>query len=185
MNRLKILLFLLFASQVQTVEATTDIYLSTLRQFYAEMPALCLGVPPFPVPVKAVHSVWERGRLLALVDAGLAEIKQQRQVKYFSLTPTGQASQHHNLDLCYGRFDVHRIIETVATDNNNITIVYFTYHLVQLREWAKHPAMRLAFTEMDNLVNGDKKMLYRATLLTGEKGQLKLLDLPQPDGLEY
>lgn len=154
-------------------------YAELINDFYNRQPSLCLGESLWPIPVRAAAAPWESGRLAALTDAGLAMVRDGK----FILTPAGYRNWKSYGDLCYGRMAVSHIIR-VEQRSATTTAVWFTYYLSRREKWATTPSLRHAFSELDNLLSGEKHSLWIATL-TATAGQLRLQDYPLPDQLEY
>ena len=173
-----ILLNVFFALPVFAASTGAD-YSQLINDFYRRQPPLCLGETVWPVAALAAASPWESGRLHALVDAGLAAKRGSR----FELTPKGERNWKIHADLCYGRMVVNRVgrVEKLSATT---TAVWFTYSLSDREKWATTPSLRHAFSELDNLLSGERHSLWVATLVISA-GQLRVQDYPVPDELEY
>ena len=156
-----------------------DRYAQLINDFYTRQPPLCLGETDWPVAASAAAAPWESGRLHSLVDAGLAVKRGAR----FVLTPMGERNWKRNGDLCYGRMAVRRI-ERVKPLSATQTAVWFTYSLPDREKWASTPSLRHAFSELDNVLSGEKQSLWLATVMVSA-GKASVLDYPVPDQLEY
>ncbi|WCG82809.1 hypothetical protein [Pectobacterium sp. A5351] len=104
--------------------------------------------------------------------------------KVYRLSPVGEKNWRQYGDLCYGRMQVSRI-EKIDRVNQELTVVYFTYRLTSLEDWAYNRSLRFAFSELDNLVGGMETTLYSATIRETLGGAAKLQDYPVPVELDY
>ena len=159
-------------------------YLKQLQAYYQSEPPRCLGEKEWPINVATNQAPWEKGRLLALVDAGLAEIISQGKKSSYSLTSTGQKNFQRYGDLCYGRVAVSSI-KLIEPTSNDATAVYFTWHLVETEKWSYSSSLRVAFSELDHLIAGSDNLLYRATFLHRAGQSPELSDFPVPANLDY
>lgn len=175
--------FILFPSLALAGQSNST-WLSALKPFYAKEPDLCLDVPDWPATVRSAQPSWASGRLLALADAGLAKATRQGNTIVFSLYAAGRKSQNAEGDLCYGRFQVEKIIRT-ESEEKNTTTVYFTYRIKDVKPWAYQPGVRTAFSELDNLIAGSDRQVWRAVFSSKKGGFRQLTDYPTPDDLDY
>ncbi|EOE5491121.1 hypothetical protein ACKJUL_003388 [Cronobacter sakazakii] len=61
----------------------------------------------------------------------------------------------------------------------------FTYDIPALPQWAKTPALRMADSELDNLISGIDKVHYQAIFIRGDNGKFRLDRGPEPLDLLY
>ncbi|EJK9925009.1 CpmK protein, partial [Cronobacter sakazakii] len=54
-----------------------------------------------------------------------------------------------------------------------------------LPQWAKTPALRMADSELDNLISGIDKVHYQAIFIRGDNGKFRLDRGPEPLDLLY
>ncbi|MBA0168721.1 carbapenem biosynthesis protein CpmH [Pectobacterium sp. CFBP8739] len=174
----------LLASSSAWAQHSEQDYLQRIQEFFDAEPPLCLGEKQWPVHSPKGDAPWNRGRLHALVDAGLAHATPEGTGKVYRLSPVGEKNWHQNGDLCYGRMQVSRI-EKIDRVNQELTVVYFTYHLAPLERWAHNRSLRFAFSELDNLVGGMETTRYSATIRETLGGAAKLQDYPVPVELDY
>lgn len=146
--------------------------------------SLCLGEKQWPVSIKTGTDQWINAKMEALVDAGLITSHVKAGWKIWDMTPYGQASfiKHH--DFCYGALRV-RTIKTVSTDNAGVTYVTFTYYVHALPAWAKNHSVRVANTDLDNLVMGIDSVRYQALFETDKQGSPRLISEPEQLDLLY
>ena len=145
---------------------------------------LCLGEKQWPVSIKAGTDRWINAKMEALVDAGLITSHIKAGKKIWELTPYGQASFTKHHDFCYGTMRV-RAIKAVSTDNAGVTDVTFTYYIHALPAWAKNHSVRVANTDLDNLVMGVDSVRYQALFNTDTKGNVRLISEPEQLDLLY
>lgn len=174
---------ILFPSLALPGQSDSD-WLYDLEQFYTKESVLCLGVPDWPTTVRSAQPSWASGRLLALADAGLAKATRQGKTIVFSLTAAGRKSQNVAGDLCYGRFQVKKIIRTESEEKNS-TIVYFTYRIKDVKPWTYQSGVRTAFSELDNLIAGSDSKVWRALFSAKNGGSQELTGYPTSDELDY
>lgn len=159
-------------------------YSQRVQDFFDAEPPLCLGEKQWPVHSPKGDAPWNSGRLNALVDAGLAYRTSEGTGLVYRLSPVGEKNWHQNGDLCYGHMQVSRI-EKIDRVNQELTVVYFTYRLTSLENWAYNRSLRFAFSELDNLVGGMETTRYSATIREALGGAAKLQDYPVPVELDY
>lgn len=159
-------------------------YQQRVQEFFDAEPPLCLGEKQWPVHSPKGDSPWNSGRLHTLVEAGLAYATPEGTGKVYRLSPVGEKNWRQHGDLCYGRMQVSRI-EKIDRVNQELTVVYFTYHLTSLESWAHNRSLRFAFSELDNLVGGMETTRYSATIRETLGGAAKLQDYPVPVELDY
>lgn len=145
---------------------------------------LCLGEKKWPVSIRAGSDRWVNARMEALVDAGLLISHVQAGQKIWALTPYGQTSFSKHHDFCYGTMRVRKITAH-STDNAGITRVTFTYYIQSLPSWAKSHSVRVANTDLDNLVTGVDSVHYQAFFLVDTQGTLLLSGEPEQLDLFY
>ncbi|GLW39444.1 hypothetical protein Pcaca04_33800 [Pectobacterium carotovorum subsp. carotovorum] len=159
-------------------------YQQRVQDFFDAEPPLCLGEKQWPVHSPKGDSPWNSGRLNALVEAKLAHETPEGTGKVYRLSPVGEKNWRQYGDLCYGRMQVSRI-EKIDRVNQELTVVYFTYRLTSLEDWAYNRSLRFAFSELDNLVGGMETTRYSATIRETLGGAAKLQDYPVPVELDY
>ncbi|KFX13801.1 carbapenem biosynthesis protein CpmH [Pectobacterium parvum] len=159
-------------------------YQQRIQEFFDAEPPLCLGEKQWPVHSPKDDSPWNSGRLHALVEAGLAQATPEGTGKVYRLSPVGEQNWRQYGDLCYGRMQVSSI-EKIDRVNQELAVVYFTYHLTPLESWAYNRSLRFAFSELDNLVGGMETTRYSATIRETLGGSAKLQDYPVPVELDY
>ncbi|MDY4316615.1 carbapenem biosynthesis protein CpmH [Pectobacterium actinidiae] len=159
-------------------------YQQRVQEFFDAEPPLCLGEKQWPVHSPKGDSPWNSGRLNALVEAKLAHETPEGTGKVYRLSPVGEKNWRQYGDLCYGRMQVSRI-EKIDRVNQELTVVYFTYRLTSLEDWAYNRSLRFAFSELDNLVGGMETTRYSATIRETLGGAAKLQDYPVPVELDY
>lgn len=159
-------------------------YQQHIQAFFDAEPPLCLGEKQWPAYSPKGDSPWNRGRLHALAAAGLANEASEGTGKVYRLTSMGEKNWRQYGDLCYGRMQVSRI-EKIDRVNQELTVVYFTYHLTPFESWAHNRSLRFAFSELDNLVGGMENTRYSATIRETLGGAAKLQDYPVPVELDY
>lgn len=157
---------------------------SDLIQQSLNQQSLCLGEKQWPVSIRAGTDVWINAKMEALVDAGLIISHMEAGQKIWELTPYGQAlfKKHH--DFCYGTLRV-RAIKTISSDKEGITYVTFTYYIQGLPEWAKNHSVRIANTDLDNLVMGVDTVRYQALFSSNSQGVIHLISEPEQLDLLY
>lgn len=146
--------------------------------------SLCLGEKQWPVSIRAGSDRWINAKMEALVDAGLITSHVKAGRKIWELTPYGQASFTKYHDFCYGTMRV-RAIKAVSTDNAGVTDVTFTYYIRALPDWAKNHSVRVANTDLDNLVMGVDSVRYQAQFNTDTQGNIRLISEPEQLDLLY
>ncbi|MEH2921861.1 carbapenem biosynthesis protein CpmH [Samsonia erythrinae] len=159
-------------------------YRQRVQDFFDAEPPLCLGEKQWPVHSPKGDAPWNSGRLHALVDAGLAYATQEGAATVYRLSPIGEKNRRQYGDLCYGRMQV-AAVEKIDRVNQELTVVYFTYRLAPLENWAHNRSLRFAFSELDNLVGGMGTTRYSATIRETLGGAAKLQDYPVPVELDY
>jgi len=158
-------------------------YLELIQQSLNQQ-SLCLGEKQWPVSIRTGTDRWINAKMEALVDAGLIASHVKAERKIWELTPYGRASfiKHH--DFCYGTLRV-RAITAVSTDNTGVTYVIFTYYIHALPAWAKNRSVRVANTDLDNLVMGINSVRYQALFDTNKQGTPRLISEPEQLDLLY
>ncbi|WP_234480315.1 CpmK protein [Erwinia sp. S38] len=174
-----LLFFLPFCSHA----GEKSLYHDLIQQSLNQQP-LCLGEKQWPVRIIAGTDLWVNAKMEALVEAGLISSHVKTGSKIWELTPYGQSffSEHH--DFCYGTMRV-RFIKAVSTGNAGITDVTFTYYIHALPAWAKNHSVRVANTDLDNLVMGIDSVRYHARFNTDSQGNIRLISEPEQLDLFY
>lgn len=159
-------------------------YQQRVQDFFDAEPPLCLGEKQWPVHSPKGDAPWNRGRLYALAEAGLAHATAEGTGIVYRLSPMGDKSWRQYGDLCYGRMQVSNI-EKVERVDQELAVVYFTYRLTPLESWAHNRSLRFAFSELDNLVGGMETMRYSVTFRETLGGAAELQSYPMPVELDY
>ena len=146
--------------------------------------SLCLGEKQWPVSIKVGTDLWVNAKMEALVDAGLltSQVKAGRTI--WQLTPDGQASFIKYHDFCYGTLRIKEI-KSMSTSQAGVTNVTFTYYIHDLPAWAKNHSVRVANTDLDNMVMGIDSVRYQAFFNTDTKGKIQLINEPEQLDLLY
>lgn len=145
---------------------------------------LCLGEKQWPVSIRAGTDQWVNAKMEALVDAGLITSHLKAERKIWELTTYGHTSFTRHHDFCYGTMRV-RAIKAVSTDSAGVSDVIFTYYIDALPAWAKNHSVRVANTDLDNLVMGVDSVRYHALFDTDTKGNVRLINEPEQLDLLY
>ena len=161
----------------------TGQYRDLIQQSLNQQP-LCLGEKKWPVSIKIGTDRWINAKMEALVDAGLISSHVKGERKVWELTSSGHASFTRYHDFCYGTMRV-RDIKAVSTDNSGVTYVTFTYYIDALPTWAKNHSVRVANTDIDNLVMGVDSARYQALFNTDTQGNIRLINEPEQLDLLY
>ncbi|PWW01039.1 CpmK protein [Mangrovibacter plantisponsor] len=174
---------LLFLFPLYSQASSENLYRHLIQQSLNSQ-SLCLGEKQWPVSIRMGSDRWINAKMEALVDAGLliSHVKAGR--KDWVLTPYGQASFRKHHDFCYGTMRV-RNIQAISTDNAGLTDVIFTYYIHALPDWARHPSVRVANTDLDNLVMGIDSVRYQALFRTDSQGAIRLINEPEQLDLLY
>lgn len=155
-----------------------------LIQHSLNQQSLCLGETQWPVAIIAGSDSWINAKMEALDDAGLVTSRIKTGKKIWSLTAYGRASFTKHHDLCYGRMRI-RSINSVSKNNSDLIDVTFTYYIQALPDWAKNKSVRVANTDVDNLVMGVDKVRYQAFFKRDSQGALRLIGEPEQLDLLY
>lgn len=145
---------------------------------------LCLGEKRWPVSIQTGSDQWINARMEALVDAGLITSREKSGRKTWTLTQYGQASFSKEHDFCYGVMKV-RTFQGIQTDRAGVTHVTFTYFIQDIPAWAKNASVRVANTDLDNLVTGIDSVRYQARFTHEPRGAMRLLTEPEQMDLYY
>ncbi|EOC0095198.1 CpmK protein [Cronobacter dublinensis] len=172
----------LFFIRVSSAAQQDEPYRSLIQQALDER-SLCLGETTWPVTSRAGTEPWLNARMEALVDAGLVVTHQEGHQKVWALSHKGRAEYHRHHDFCYGRMRVGTIRE-IHPQRDGVQVT-FTYALSALPEWAKNASLRMADTELDNLISGNKNVRYQAFFTRDAHGKLRLTRSPEPLDLLY
>jgi len=158
-------------------------YLELIQQSLNQQ-SLCLGEKQWPVSIRTGTDRWINAKMEALVDAGLITSHVKAGRKIWELTPYGQSSfiKHH--DFCYGTLRV-KTLKAISTDKTGATYVTFTYYIHALPAWAKNHSVRVANTDLDNLVMGINSVRYQALFDTNKQGKPHLISEPEQLDLLY
>ena len=159
------------------------LYRRLIEQSLNQQP-LCLGEDHWPVSIKLGSDRWINAKMEALVDAGLITSQVAAGKKSWNLTQYGHTSLSKKHDLCYGTMRVRKILKT-QQDRSGITLVTFTYYIHGLPDWAKNQSVRVANTDLDNLVTGIDSVRYQANFSQDNRGKEYLLNEPEQIDLLY
>lgn len=159
------------------------LYRRLIEQSLNQQP-LCLGEKHWPVSIKPGSDRWINAKMEALVDAGLITSHIEAGKKIWNLTEYGRRTFSKKHDLCYGTIRV-RAISKGQTGTRGITVVKFTYYIQALPAWAKNHSVRVANTDLDNLVNGIDSARYMAKFLQDSRGKVNMLNEPEQLDLYY
>ena len=160
-----------------------NLYRRLIEQSLNQQP-LCLGEDHWPVSIQLGSDRWINAKMEALVDAGLVTSHAEAGKKSWNLTQYGHTSLSKKHDLCYGTMRMRKIIKT-QQDRNGITLVTFTYYIHDLPAWAKNQSVRIANTDLDNLVTGIDSVRYQAKFSQGSRGKVYLFNEPEQIDLLY
>lgn len=145
---------------------------------------LCLGEKRWPVSIPTGSDPWINAKMEALVDAGLINSHERGGRKTWTLTQYGKASLSKEHDFCYGEMRV-RTLQDIQTDSTGVTHVTFTYFIQGIPAWAKNASVRVANTDLDNLVTGVDYVRYQARFTHASRGAMRLLSEPEQMDLYY
>lgn len=159
-------------------------YTDLLQKALDKQPPLCLGELQWPVSMSQGQSPWVYARMAALKEAGLVTDKNQSAAKQWSLTALGAKEFNKNNDFCYGHMKVHKIEEIVKHDDGTIAVT-FNYRIENLANWATSPAIRGAFSDVDNLIAGIKNARYQALFSSQANGKISIIGEPYQLDLFY
>lgn len=178
-----ITLILLFSLPLSCNAGQKSQYFELIQQSLNQQ-SLCLGERQWPVSIRTGTDRWINAKMEALVNAGLITSHVKAGRKIWELTPYGQASfiKHH--DFCYGTMRV-RTIRAISTDHTGVTYVTFTYYIYALPAWAKNHSVRVANTDLDNLVMGINSVRYQALFDTNKQEAPRLISEPEQLDLLY
>ncbi|ELY3469302.1 CpmK protein [Cronobacter universalis] len=173
-------LAMLFISASSMAQQTAP-YRARLQQALDAQPR-CLGETAWPVTSRAGADVWLHARMAALVDAGLVAARREGPQESWTLTPEGRAEFRRHHDFCYGKMRVKTLDVKPQRDGIQAT---FTYDIPALPQWAKTPSLRMADSELDNLISGIDNVHYQAIFIRENNGTLRLARGPEPLDLLY
>jgi len=179
LKRLSALAMLLISTSSMAQQAAP--YRALLQQALNAR-SLCLGETAWPVTSRQGADVWLHARMAALVDAGLVVSRREGPQESWTLTPEGRAEFRRHHDFCYGKMRVKTLEVKPQRDGIQAT---FTYDIPALPQWAKTPALRMADSELDNLISGIDKVHYQAIFIRGDNGKFRLDRGPEPLDLLY
>lgn len=159
-------------------------YVEPIQQALNRQPPLCLGEVEWPVSTEQGGVSWVTGRMGALVDIGFVTQKRRATGQQWLLTPQGKKEFKKNGDFCYGRLRVNNIKEIINNNDGTVAVI-FDYRIENLPLWAKSPAIRGAYSELDNLVTGIQNARYQADFLRQANGSLAIIGEPYQLDLFY
>lgn len=159
-------------------------YIELIQRALDKQSSLCLGETQWPVSIHLGESTWINAKMEALVDAGLVKSNIKYNRKEWSLTRFGLREFKKNNDLCYGSIRVKNIEKIVNNGNGNESVI-FHYYIENLPLWAKDKSIRVAYTDLDNLVMGIDSARYQADFLTKTSGSMRIIGEPYQLDLLY
>ena len=173
----------LFLLPLCSQAASETLYRNLIQQSLNQQ-SLCLGEKQWPVSIRTGTDRWINAKMEALVDAGLLSSRVKAGRKIWTLTPYGQAAFSRHQDFCYGTMRV-RDIKSVAPSGSGRTNVTFTYSIHALPAWAKNHSVRVANTDLDNVIMGVDSVRYQALFTTDNRGRTRLISEPEQLDLLY
>ncbi|MCS3429713.1 CpmK protein [Klebsiella sp. BIGb0407] len=159
-------------------------YAKLIQQALDKQPPLCLGELQWPVSMAQGESAWVYARMAALMEVGLVTDKGQSATKQWSLTPQGKKEFNKKNDFCYGTIRVNQIEKIIKNDDGTLSVI-FDYRIENLPEWATAPAIRGAYSDVDNLVTGIKNARYQADFARQASGAMAIIGEPYQLDLFY
>ena len=159
-------------------------YTDLIQQALDKQPPLCLGELEWPVSMTQSESAWVYARMAALMEAGLVTNKGKSTTKQWSLTPLGEKEFKKNNDFCYGNMRVNKIEKIINNGDDTVSVI-FDYRIENLPGWAKTPAVRGAYSEVDNLVAGIRSARYQADFLPKASSVMTIIGEPYQLDLFY
>ena len=174
---------ILLFSLVSHCIAGSELHYRQLIEHSLNKQPLCLG-KRWPVSIQIGSDQWTNAKMEALVDAGLINSREKSGRKTWMLTQYGQASLSKEHDFCYGVMRV-RTLQDIQTDRTGVTHVTFTYFIQGIPAWAKNASVRVANTDLDNLVTGIDSVRYEARFTHEPRGTTRLLAEPEQMDLYY
>ncbi|HBX5729622.1 CpmK protein [Klebsiella pneumoniae] len=175
---------ILLFSLVSHCIAGSELHYRQLIEHSLNKQPLCLGEKRWPVSIQIGSDQWTNAKMEALVDAGLINSREKSGRKTWMLTQYGQASLSKEHDFCYGVMRV-RTLQDIQTDRTGVTHVTFTYFIQGIPAWAKNASVRVANTDLDNLVTGIDSVRYEARFTHEPRGTTRLLAEPEQMDLYY
>ena len=174
---------ILLFSLVSHCIAGSELHYRQLIEHSLNKQPLCLGEKRWPVSIQIGSDQWTNAKMEALVD-GLINSREKSGRKTWMLTQYGQASLSKEHDFCYGVMRV-RTLQDIQTDRTGVTHVTFTYFIQGIPAWAKNASVRVANTDLDNLVTGIDSVRYEARFTHEPRGTTRLLAEPEQMDLYY
>lgn len=181
---MKHILFILLLLLPCLSDSKENPYIALIQQALDKQPALCLGESHWPVVLAQGESLWLHANMAALADAGLITAQVKKSTTQWSLTPMGEKEFKKNGDFCYGTLRVNQIHHVLNTPDRTVAVI-FDYQIASLPMWARHPAIRGAYSSLDNLVMGIKSARYQADFLPQASGTLQIIGEPYQLDLFY
>lgn len=77
-----------------------------------------------------------------------------------------------------------KIGNIVNHGHNNVSVIFY-YDIVNLPIWAKDKSIRMAYTDLDNLVMGGNSARYQVDFLVITGGSMKIIGEPYQLDLLY
>ncbi|MBS0847422.1 CpmK protein [Citrobacter sp. JGM124] len=163
--------------------ARTSAYVNLIQQALDKQPPLCLGEITWPLPEQH-ESTWVYAKMAALSDAGLIMMVRGSHNKQWVLTDKGKKEFKKKGDFCYGKMRVNHIDEITHNKDGTVSVV-FDYRIDDIPLWAKTPAIRSAYSTLDNLVAGIKNTRYQANFILNKAGNRIIIGEPYQLDLFY
>lgn len=159
-------------------------YTHLIQQALDKQPPLCLGELQWPVPMAQGKSAWVYARMAALIEVGLVTDKSQSASRQWSLTSLGEKEFKKKKDFCYGNMRVNKIEQIINNSDNTVSVI-FDYRIENLPGWAKTPAIRGTYSDVDNLVTGIKSARYQADFSPQNNNAMTIVGEPYQLDLFY
>lgn len=154
-----------------------------IQEALDRQPPLCLGETQWPISTIKDDSLWINAKMEALVDADLAKVRLASNKKEWQLTHLGETEFNKNGDFCYGRMEIKQIEDLIEYGHR--TSIIFTYHIENLPSWAMHKSIRVAHTDLDNLIMGIDSARYQTDFTTNSAGSMHIIGEPYQLDLLY
>ena len=157
---------------------------SLIQQALNKQPPLCLGEIEWPQSARQNDSAWVYANMEALSDAGLIILKKTSRKGEWVLTKMGEKEFKQHGDFCYGQMRINKISEVTHNKDGGMSVI-FDYRIDNLPQWATTPAIRSAYSSLDNLVTGIKNARYQADFVLNKAGTLTISGEPYQLDLFY
>ncbi|KAB7894850.1 CpmK protein [Rouxiella sp. S1S-2] len=165
--------------------ANNSMYIKKIQESLDKQPPLCLGTTVWPVHVATqdISYGYINAKMEALTDAELTHSKIIGKQKTWQLTSLGLKEFNKYGDLCYGKMVVEHI-ERIYQNKKSGSVI-FDYSISSLPSWARHPSVRFAYTDVDNLISGIKTARYQANFKKIPAGKIEIVGEPYQLDLLY